>query len=88
MNYLHRLRLTYNMIFFCDNDFTMPLSAFSLEMLYARKVWVLAFYCAKFHENFEILGNFDMKAIICASTEYWTLCKQICYFLDLFWKDF
>ena len=44
-------------------------------MLYARKLWVLAFYCAKFHENFEILWNFYMKAIIYASTEYWTFMR-------------
>ena len=87
MNYQHRLRLTCVMIFF-DNDVTMPLCAFSREMLYARKVWLLPFCCAKFHENFEILWNFYLKAIIYASTEYWTLCEQICYFLDLFWKDF
>ena len=74
--------------YFCDNDVTMSLSAFSLEMLYARKVWVLAFCCAKFHKNFELLWIFHMKATIYASTEYWTVCKQICYFLDFFGRIF
>ena len=73
---------------FCDSDVTMPLSAFSLEMLFARKVWVLAFCCAKFHKNFERLWIFYMKATIYASTAYWTVCKQICYFLDFFGSIF
>ena len=74
-----------------DNNITM---VFSLNLIAAlirifsgnalrQKFWVLAFCCAKFHKNIEILWNFYIKAIIYAQTEYWTLCKQICYFLDV-----
>ena len=48
-----------------------------------QKFWVLAFWCAKFHKNIEVLWNFYIKAIIYAQTEYWTLCKQICNSLDV-----
>ena len=49
-------------------------------------LWVLFFRCAKFHrhlwEEFRDILKVLKKGINYAWTEDWTLCKQICYFLD------
>ena len=36
-----------------------------------------------YHRNFEISWNLYKKGINYASTEDWTLCRQICYLLDV-----
>ena len=50
-------------------------------------LWVLFFRCAKFHRNlweeFRDILKVLKKGINYAWTEDWTLCRQICYFLDV-----
>ena len=50
-------------------------------------LWVLFFRCAKFHRNlweeFRDILKVLKKGINYAWTDGWTLCKQICYFLDV-----
>ena len=78
MNYLHRLRLTYIMIFFVTMTSQCPYAHFLWKCSTHVKFWCFP----------SAVRNFTKTSRFYASIEYWTLCEQICYFLDLFWKDF